>query len=132
MLLVSSAGELQSQLSPTQNCPEFGDNVIGLAQSLAEIISDLDSVLGQAIDGHAGRLALSVLGEGSSRAPLVPLNEREVVLPARVAPFGEGTGGDAWPSVHEQHNRIPVVGARYSDPLLDAADGNVALPLNRG
>src|SRR5690606_21828492 len=56
----------------------------------------------------------------------VPLDEDEISLPAGQTGLGEWTGGDARPAVKKQNYRIAVIRSGDGDPLLDAANPDVA------
>ena len=94
------------------------------SESAAHIFRNLDSVIGHAIKRYVG-------GEpGAGRkcqpgSPLVPLNHGEIVFPwAKDCGFSRQTRARA--AMHEQYDRVRLVFPANADPLLDAANSDIA------
>ena len=62
--------------------------------------------------------------ERLSRAALIPLHDREIVLPWPLPRPALGHHGRPGATVNEQQDRIVRVSATHADPLFDAADLN--------
>jgi hypothetical protein len=96
-----------------------------LPQELAQRLCELDSVLGHAIDRDRLRHRSRILPQRPCGTALVPLNDREVLVPRPEHRVGPGIRGVARPTVKKKDDRVLAVLAPDRDPLLDAADLDV-------
>src|SRR3546814_14678502 len=78
---------------------------------------------GHPVDGNRRRNGGGVVRSGGlAGAPLVPLDDGEIILPrALIQPVDRHLGGSGT-TVNEQQHRVPSVAAAPRDPLLDPAD----------
>ena len=99
-----------------------------LAIGLAQILHDIGGVFVHARDGEGGRNRLRIIGVvGLARTALVPLHDREVVLPAVLERPACRHLGRCRSAVKEEQDRIARVAPANGDPLFGAADGNLHL-----
>jgi hypothetical protein len=63
---------------------------------------------------------------GAAAAALIPLDDRELLLPGSEELIGKWTQRVARPAVEHEHDRIPTTVVADGDPLGDAADGDEA------
>src|SRR5829696_5000077 len=84
----------------------------------AEELDELDGVGDPAVEGHLAAAGLAVAAQGLARPAVVPLDDREVLLPG---PQGQGEDrvGPAGPAVQDQQHRVVAVLASDLDPLVD-------------
>ena len=97
-----------------------------LLQDSAERLRELDSVLSQAIDRDRRSHRRSALSERSACTPLIPLNDREGLQPRTKGGIAPWIGGVARAAVQKEKHGIAAIVAANRDPLLDAANHDVA------
>src|SRR5829696_3552782 len=92
----------------------------------AEELDELDGVGDPAVEGHLAAAGLAVAAQGLARPAVVPLDDREVLLPG---PQGQGEDrvGPAGPAVQDQQHGVVAVLASDLDPLVDPTDPDEAL-----
>ena len=98
--------------------------MLALGQPLLEILGKLDSVAREAIQRDVRRV-LPVTTEGTTRAALIPLHDREVRLVRRKL---RRERRERYPgaAVNVQQDGVLSVVAANRDPLLEPADGDEA------
>ena len=96
-----------------------------LLQLLQQQFRKIYAILNHPVDGDGGGDRRSVSSEGSSGAPLVPLDDGEILQPVAKTCVPPGIGRIAGPSMQEQQHRVLAVFAANRDPLLEAADLNI-------
>jgi len=67
---------------------------------------------------------------GLAGGALVPLDDREILLPAAGEPPAHRDRDVPWSAVDQQQHRVPAVGAANRDPLIDPADPHFLQPLH--
>src|SRR5947209_495626 len=95
-------------------------------QPLFQQFRKLDPVLDHSFGGDGGGSRGSVSSEGSSGAPLIPLDDGEILQPVSKTCVPPRIGCIAGPAMQEQQHRILAVFAANRDPLLKSADLDVA------
>jgi hypothetical protein len=94
------------------------DDGVSFEASL-QVFSELDSVLGQSIEGEI-RGSVAIPRERLAGPALIPLHQQEVAVVGSVG-RDERRLDVAWPAVEEKKNRAPRVVAPDRDPLIDSA-----------
>src|SRR6185312_7664204 len=93
------------------------------AQSGGQIRGDLQGVFDHTLDGQPAASRLSILGERTACAALVPMHDSKVLFPW-LPGLRDGYRGPARPAMQiEQDRRVRC--AAHLNPLVDAADGYV-------
>src|ERR1700733_7276287 len=98
------------------------DDDLFLVEMLAQVVRPLDPVLDHPIQRHRRSDRRAIAAKGLPCSSLVPLDDREVLLPWGEHRECPRVGDIAWTAVEEEQHWVGAILPADCDPLLDAAD----------